>query len=392
MDNPDSSEEITNQDRDIPGLGKKKSRLGLFMMIVGSFILLILLIPSLLNGEEDENINEETFVSNPVPKLFIPKDIPLPEIVEDIKADSKTVYLDKPPIDNTETEAERLAREKIERIAERRKKAPVLIMSSNTKTPPQGEEITAQARIPSNSEIEFENDKYMQFMKDLRNGGPENKSTTKLAKFDSLLPSEGVNSVVATYLSDQQFMVLQGKMISAILETAIEASSPGMVRAIISEKTYSADGSNIVIPQGSRVVGNYKHGIQEGEERIFVVWNRIITPKGIDIEINSPGTGPLGRSGHSGWVDHHFIERFGSSVFLSVIGGVSANIAGRGIESNQQTISQVGDNFNKSSEISLNNSINIKPTLHKNHGESIKIFVARDINFKSAVSAGLTTN
>ena len=169
-------------------------------------------------------------------------------------------------------------------------------------------------------------------------------------------------------------------MIGAVLETAIQSDLPGMVRAIVSEPVYSEDGRTLLIEKGSRIVGEYRAGLVQGQGRIFVIWNRVITPNGIDIQITSPGTGPLGRAGHTGWIDSHFLERFGASILLSVVGAVAAQ------SNDDQFNVELGEGFNDSAEIALENSINIRPTLHKNQGDRIKIFVARDLNFKPVLA------
>ncbi len=202
---------------------------------------------------------------------------------------------------------------------------------------------------------------------------------------DRLMASE-TPGVEATLISqvDQPYIIAQGKMIGAVLETAISSDLPGMVRAVVSEDVYSLDGQMLLLEKGSRLVGEYQSGVRQGQVRVFVTWNRVITPNGVDVRLESPGTGPLGRSGLAGWVDNHFLERFGSSVLLSVIGGYSAKIASEGSPSSAQIQQDINESFNRSAEIALENSINIPPTINKNQGEYIKVFVARDLNFKKA--------
>ena len=189
--------------------------------------------------------------------------------------------------------------------------------------------------------------------------------------------------VTAKQITDLSSKLLQGKMISATLETAIQSDLSGMARAVLTEPVYSADGRRLLVSQGSRAIGQYKGGMEQGQARVFVIWQRIITPQGTDIALNSPGTGPLGRAGHSGWIESHFMERFGASMLLSVISGGAGAAAGLAANGNQEAIQGAQDGFNRSSEIALQNAINIKPTLHKNQGEAIKIFVARDIDFRN---------
>lgn len=186
-------------------------------------------------------------------------------------------------------------------------------------------------------------------------------------------------TVKANVIQDPDFLIAQGKTIGAVMETAVSSDLPGMVRAVVNEVIYSENGKTAIIPKGSRVIGEYRGGIVRGQGRLFVIWNRVITPEGIDIQIQSPGADQLGRSGHSGWLDTHFKERFGASFLLSMVGAATAQSGDSEVEE------QFGDNLNASAEIALQESIGIRPTLHKNQGEAIQIFVARDLNFRQAL-------
>jgi|GEM_PF-3279566 len=184
----------------------------------------------------------------------------------------------------------------------------------------------------------------------------------------------------ATMLQDRPALIAQGTMIKAVIETAISSDVPGMVRAVLNEAVYSDDGSNLILAKGSRVIGEYRAGLVRGQGRLFVVWHRIMTPEGIDIAIDSPGADPLGRSGHDGWIDTHFAERFGASFLLSMVGAAASQT------DDSAVAEQLGDNLNSSAELALSASIDIRPTLHKNQGEQISIFVAQDLNFKNVMA------
>lgn len=190
-------------------------------------------------------------------------------------------------------------------------------------------------------------------------------------------------SVEANYLADLAYLAAQGKMIGAVLETAMSSDQPGMVRAITSEALYSEDGSQLLVPKNTRLIGQYQGGFQQGKKRIFVVWDRLITPNGIDVQLESPGTDSLGRAGYSGYVDRHFWEKFGASFLLSIIGAASANTDSDSVS--DEVRQQVGISLNRSAEIALENSINLQPTFHKNQGEKIRVFIARDINFRKVL-------
>ncbi|MBL4571596.1 MAG: type IV secretion system protein VirB10 [Gammaproteobacteria bacterium] len=187
--------------------------------------------------------------------------------------------------------------------------------------------------------------------------------------------------ITATILRDKEFLMTQGKLISAVLETAIASDLPGMTRAIVSENVYSEDGSRLLLDRGSRLIGSYRSGVVSGQARIFVVWDRVITPSSIDIKLNSPGSDSLGRAGLGGEVDSHFMERFGSSMLLSIIGAAAAQ------SNDEQFNIALGQNFNSSAEIALQEATGIRPTLYKSQGDRISVFVARDINFKPVLDA-----
>ncbi|WP_312420699.1 TrbI/VirB10 family protein, partial [Shinella sp.] len=136
--------------------------------------------------------------------------------------------------------------------------------------------------------------------------------------------------VKATRFDRTDALVAQGTMIRGFLETAINTDLPGMVRAVVREDVRSLDGARILIPKGSRLIGEYKSGLARGQKRIFVVWSRVIRSDGLSAEIASPGADRLGRAGLTGEIDTHFWERFGSAIMLSVIGGAAEYVSALG--------------------------------------------------------------
>ncbi|MGH1377110.1 MAG: type IV secretion system protein VirB10 [Alphaproteobacteria bacterium] len=211
--------------------------------------------------------------------------------------------------------------------------------------------------------------------------GGSNNDDPNLA-FAKANTNTNVQTAKATQLQNMDTLIAQGKMISGILETAIQSDLPGMVRAISSEDVYSFNGSTLLIPKGSRLVGQYRSGVRQGQSRVFVIWNRMIRPDGASVDLGSIGTDSLGRSGLTGEVDSHFMERFGSSVLLSIIDGALSAAVNKIDDDDASTVSLSGSgDFSRSSEIALENSINIKPTIHIDQGERIKIFVGKDLDF-----------
>ena len=113
--------------------------------------------------------------------------------------------------------------------------------------------------------------------------------------------------------------VIQGTMIQAVMETALDSSLPGQTRAIISEDVFSFDGTRLLIPRGSRLIGRYRSGIEISQRRVTIAWDRIILPDNQSIQISAFGGDELGRSGVTGFVDTRFAQRFGSAALISII-------------------------------------------------------------------------
>ena len=192
-------------------------------------------------------------------------------------------------------------------------------------------------------------------------------------------------AVQARLLPSLGYTVTEGTVIPGVLETAISSDLPGMVRAINSADVYSHDGSQLLIPKGSRLVGRYQSDIRRGQSRVFIIWNRILRADGMSILINSPGTDPLGRAGLEGDVDTHFFRIFGAAILLSILDGgldVAIEMARRQGDDNTMII-QNDSGLSRAGEIALQDSIQIQPTIHVDQGTRISILVARDLDFRS---------
>lgn len=183
----------------------------------------------------------------------------------------------------------------------------------------------------------------------------------------------------ASLIAHPQFVVPQGATIPAVLETALNSDLPGFARAVVSQDVRSFDGSRVVIPRGSRAIGQYRSAVAQGQTRAFVIWTRIVRPDGAAIQIGSPGADPLGRAGLEGKVDRHFFEAFGGSILLSVINAAVTGLSNQGgsqiiIGSTQDAIS-LGTAATRPTALS--------PTIKVAQGAPVRIFVAKDLDFST---------
>jgi len=189
-------------------------------------------------------------------------------------------------------------------------------------------------------------------------------------------------------------MIPEGTLIPGILETAINSDLPGQIRAITSQDVYSFDGRRVLIPTGTRLIGEYQSEVTRGQKRIFVIWTRLIRDDGVSVRLNSIGTDSLGRSGLTGHVDNKYRERFGASIMLSIVGGAASYLTGyssqeasdnsddaaRGEEIARETIAQT---FSDMANTVLSENLRIPPTISVSQGERIFVYVRQDLDFSA---------
>jgi type IV secretion system protein VirB10 len=198
--------------------------------------------------------------------------------------------------------------------------------------------------------------------------------TNENDQFAVRIGSEGSDAVTAEQMTDPSMTVGQGTIIPAVLETAIDTDLPGYVRALVSGDIRSFDGTHILIPRFSRLIGQYKSGLQAGQTRVYIVWQRLIRPDGLTIAIASPAIDFSGRTGLGGEVDGHFLKRFGSAALLSVVGGLSAI-------GNASVVLSGGQS---AATVAAQRDTQIPPTIRVPQGQPIRIFISHDLDFTSS--------
>ena len=216
-------------------------------------------------------------------------------------------------------------------------------------------------------------------------GGPAEDSDGAAARdapnaLDVLRQSSAVGEARASMLPNRNYLVTAGTLIPCILQTAMNSAQPGYTSCLIPRDVYSENGRVVLMEKGTKVLGEYHGGIQQGQNRLFVLWTRAVTPQGVRIDLASPGSDALGRAGIAGSIDTFFWARFGSALLLSLVDD-AAYIAGQAVSSGNNNFNNTTRTPSEGAGIALQNSINIRPVLKKNQGEEVGIFVAKDFNF-----------
>ncbi len=240
------------------------------------------------------------------------------------------------------------------------------------------------------------------------NGGGTPKDVLAGTSDPGAVGPSSAEKVTATKVEDLTLMILQGKMIDAVLETTINTDLPGSLRAVISRDIYAESGKNILIPRASRLIGTYNNTIESGQQRVIVTWGRVIRPDGVDIKIDSGGTDQLGRAGMTGIVDNKYFELFSNSLLVSAL-TIGGSIAIDKVQDSQTTTSSTttetdGTTTSTSTGGTTDSAVlqatqnltdtlgsvakgySTQPTIIVNQGARIKVFVNKDLIFPESVA------
>lgn len=211
-------------------------------------------------------------------------------------------------------------------------------------------------------------------------GGPYRPGAASPNELAARLQATPVNAVGATVLPHQPYLLTKGNTVPCVLQTAMDSTLPGFVTCKLPNDVIGKTGITL-LDRGTLVVGETHGGMQQGQNRLFVLWTRAETPAGVVINLDSPAADPLGRAGFDGEVETHFWSRLGGALLLSIVqGGLQAGVAAASPQGSTNINTGAIDSV---AAESLRNSVNIRPTLKKNHGELVSIFVARDLDFST---------
>ncbi len=183
------------------------------------------------------------------------------------------------------------------------------------------------------------------------------------------------------------YVIRTGTVIPMVMITGINSDLPGMVTAQVSQDVFDTPaGRWVLIPQGTRLVGQYDSNVTYGQNRVLVIWNRLIYPDGGAVEIGGmPGADQAGYAGLADKVDNHYLRIFGSALLLSFI-SAGYEVATDSDQNTQTTsdtareavarqMSQVGSEM-------LRKNLNIQPTIIIRPGQVGTILVNKDMVLK----------
>lgn len=220
---------------------------------------------------------------------------------------------------------------------------------------------------------------------------PYNQQNMQSQKIDFLKADEKDSSIYDPHIlqrPESPYEVQAGTLLPAELITGVNTSLPGDVVAQIKENIYdSVTGRFLLIPKGSKLLGQYDSQVSYGQQRTLLAFTRIIRPDGSSILLNKlSGADMMGQSGIEGDVNNHWMRVIGAatlSTILSMGTGVAAdNAANQNAlypNTAQKAALGAADSISQTGEDLTNNAMNIQPTITIPAGYEFNVIVNKDI-------------
>lgn len=187
------------------------------------------------------------------------------------------------------------------------------------------------------------------------------------------------------------FEVKAGWDIPAVLEQDINSDLPGEIRALVRENVFdTASGNFLLIPQGSRLVGQYDSKVAYAQNALLVVWDRVIFPDGSSIDLEGMGSQDVkGQSGLRGKVNHHYGRLLGTAA-LSTAFSVAAVVAQNrrqnafSLPSSQDVAtSAAASEISRLGAAITRKNLNVAPTIRILTGTRFSVRVHKDLLFEA---------
>jgi len=191
---------------------------------------------------------------------------------------------------------------------------------------------------------------------------------------------DATETEVAQVIVHPSNTVLQGTLIDATLENAVDSSLPGQVTAIVNRPVWSFDQDRILIPAGSRLFGEYSSDVSIGQGRILVAWTRLVTPDGQSVRMEAFGGDAQGRSGITGRVNTRFGKRFGSAVLISLLAAAPTVVASnRSDGMSSDSAETITTDMSNSLAPVFETYLNLPPIITVAPGAAVTVMVDRDL-------------
>jgi type IV secretion system protein TrbI len=180
----------------------------------------------------------------------------------------------------------------------------------------------------------------------------------------------------------KRYVVFEGSIIETLLINRLSGAFAGPVDCLVTNDIYSRDGQHSLVPSGTKVLGETKKVEAFGQQRLAIVFHRLIMPDGFSVNLDQfKGLNQVGETALRDKVNNHYLQIFGASLAVGILGGIAE--AGTGNVLNNSPLDQAragfGSSLAVSSEHILDRFLNILPTVTIREGSRVKIYLSDDL-------------
>lgn len=198
--------------------------------------------------------------------------------------------------------------------------------------------------------------------------GKENNATVSR---DSLNAAEGKN-----------YIIFEGTVLETVLINRLEGQFSGPVECLLASDVYSHDRQHLLIPAGTKVLGETRKVDAFGQTRLAVVFHRLIMPDGFSVSLDQfKGLDQIGSTGLKDQVDNHYLRIFGTSLAIGALGAVAEAGTGGGLNNSSGDLMRQGfaASTAQSAAQILDRFLNVLPTVTIREGHRVKVYLSNDL-------------
>lgn len=180
----------------------------------------------------------------------------------------------------------------------------------------------------------------------------------------------------------KNYLIFEGTGLETVLLNRLDGQFTGPVECLVTNDIYSHDRQHLLIPSGTKVLGEAKRVDTFGQTRLAVAFHRLIMPDGYSVSLDQfKGMNQIGDTGLRDQVNNHYLKIFGASLAVGAIGGIAEGGSGGLLtQSGTQSIQAgVGQSLGQTSQRILDKFLNILPTVTIREGHRVKIYLSGDL-------------
>lgn len=182
--------------------------------------------------------------------------------------------------------------------------------------------------------------------------------------------------------TDRKYIVREGNFLETVLVNRLDSTFSGPVIVQVSNPLWARDRQTMLVPKGTQILGEARAVTALGASRVAVVFHRMIRPDDVAIDLDRfTGLNQIGETGLKDKVNHHYLQIFGVSIALGVIGAAAQGSASYGFQTGgwDMVRSGFGQGMSTAAMQVMNRFLNIPPTVTIREGHRVKVYFTQDL-------------